>query len=166
MKQVAVLGCGVVSDEVWDASEPFPKETQHCHDYVNGLEQAAVADFRPQVVLWVSTWERFNLVAHGRVLDTGTAPWRRELGRRFDAAFDRLTAGGARLLVATIASPAPAGLLLGERVVSPQFDWKFADMNSALEAFVRRHRPRAELVDVARQDLRSGAALPGRRRRC
>jgi len=160
VKQVAVLGCGVVSDEVWDASEPFPKETQHCHDYVNDLEQAALAEFRPQVVLWVSTWERFNLVAHGRVLDTGTAPWRRELGRRLDAAFDRLTVGGARLLVATIASPAPSGLLLGERVVSPQFDWKFAEMNSALEAFVHRHRPRAELVDVAHEICPQGPPCP------
>jgi hypothetical protein len=160
VEQVAVLGCGVVSDEVWDASEPFPKETQHCHDYVTGLEQAALTDFRPQVVLWVSTWERFNLVVNGRVLDTGSAPWRRELGRRLDAAFDRLTAGGARLLVATIAPPAPSGLLLGERVVSPEFDWKFADMDAALEALVERHRPRAELVDLARKLCPDGPPCP------
>ena len=32
--QAAVLGCGVVSGEVWDADEPFPKSTEHCHSVV------------------------------------------------------------------------------------------------------------------------------------
>ena len=42
-----MIGCGVVSDEVWDASEPFPKETQRCDD-VNGLERGSLADLRPR----------------------------------------------------------------------------------------------------------------------
>jgi peptidoglycan/LPS O-acetylase OafA/YrhL len=148
---IAVIGCGIVSDEVWDAHEPFPKSTQDCHSIMAERERAALADFRPQVVLWVSTWERFNLVVNRRVLDTGTAAWRHELDRRLDAAYRVLTAGGAKLLVATIAAPAPAGLLLGERVTSPKFDWKFADMDARLAAFARRHPTGARLVDVAKK---------------
>jgi hypothetical protein len=62
--------------------------------------------------------------------------------------------------VATIASPAPAGLLLGDRVVSPEFDWRFADLDTALEAFVARHEPQAELVDVARKICPDGPPCP------
>ena len=158
--QIAVIGCGLVSDELWDAHEPFPKSTQNCHSIVADRERAALADFRPQVVLWVSTWERLNLVVHRRVLETGTAPWRRELDRRFDAAHRLLTAGGAKLLVATIAAPAPAGLLLGERVTSPKFDWKFADLDARLAAFVRRHPTDTRLVDVAKKLCPDGPQCP------
>jgi hypothetical protein len=148
--QIAVIGCGVVSDEVWDGKEAFPKSTQNCHSIMAEREQTALAEFRPQVVLWVSTWERFNLVVNRRVLATGSAAWRRELDRRLDAAYRVLTAGGAKLLVATIAAPAPAGLLLGERVMSPKFDWKFADLDERLAAFVARNSRGAGLLNVAK----------------
>ena len=160
VEQIAVLGCGVVSDEVWDAAEPFPKSTQNCHAYVAQREAQALAEFQPQVVLWVSTWERFNLVVDGRVLATGTRAWKRELDRRLDAAFGSLTARGAELLIATIAAPAPAGLLLGERVVSPTFDWKFADLNERLAAFVRRHEAGSDLVDLAKTLCPKGPPCP------
>jgi hypothetical protein len=160
--QIAVLGCGVVSDEVWDAQEPFPKSTQNCHSIVAERERTALAEFRPQVVLWVSTWERLNLVVHRRVLETGTARWQHELDRRLDAAYDTLTAGGAKLLVATIAAPAPAGLLLGGRVTSPKFDWKFGDMDARLAAFARRHPRGAELLDVAKEICPNGPPCPAR----
>jgi hypothetical protein len=155
-----VIGCGVVYDEVWDASEPFPKSTQNCHSIMAERERTALAEFRPQVVLWVSTWERFNLVVHGRVLETGTARWRRELDRRLDAAYHVLTAGGAKLLVATIAAPAPAGLLLGERVMSPKFDWKFGDLDERLKAFARRHPGGAMLLDIAKKVCPNGPPCP------
>src|SRR4029078_11282572 len=65
--QAAVLGCGVVSGEVWDGLDPFAEFTEHCDAVVPELELRAIADFHPELVLWISTWERSNLVDHGVV---------------------------------------------------------------------------------------------------
>src|SRR6185436_12984223 len=77
--------------------------TQNCHAYVAQREAQALAEFQPQVVLWVSTWERFNLVVDGRVLATGTracgSPARRA-GRESDVRLEvrrsERTAGSVR----------------------------------------------------------------------
>ena len=160
VRKAVMLGCGVVSDEVWDSSDPFPKGTDHCHALVASQETKAIAEFSPEVVLWVSTWERFPLVDHGLVLETGTPPWRRVLGKRLDTAFRFLTRNGAHLFVATVAAGAPTGVLLGQRVTSARFDWRFTDMNKELAAFVDRHRPAASLLDIAGKVCPHGPPCP------
>jgi hypothetical protein len=160
VRQAVMLGCGVVSDEVWDNSDPFPRGTEHCHALVASEETKAIAEFRPEAVLWISTWERFNLVDHGLVLETGTSPWRRVLRKRLDAAFRVLTRHGEHLFVATVAAGAPTGVLLGQRVTSDRFDWRFKDMNDELAAFVDRHRPAASLIDIAAKVCPHGPPCP------
>jgi hypothetical protein len=160
VRQAVILGCGIVSDEVWDSTDPFPKGTEHCHALVTSAEARAIAEFHPEAVLWVSTWERFPLVDHGLVLETGSSPWRRVLGKRLDAAFRFLTRDGAHLFVATVAAGAPTGVLLGQRVTSDQFDWRFTDMNKELAAFVDRHRSAASLIDIAGKVCPHGPPCP------
>jgi peptidoglycan/LPS O-acetylase OafA/YrhL len=155
VRQIAIIGCGVVSREVWDDKEKFPRGTERCDEVVTARLSEALAGFQPQVVVWVSTWERMNLVVGDLVLETGSEPWRRELRARLDAMYGLLRGAGAHVLVTTIAPPAPAELLDGGRLSGTEFDWRFIDLNAVLRAFVAAHPEGATLVDVA------GKVCPG-----
>ena len=159
-RQIAMVGCGVVSDEVFDQEEPYPKFTEKCHQIVTSREQDALARFHPNVVLWISTWERFNLVDADKVLTTGSEAWHHALQSRMDAAYALFASTGARVVIATVAPPAPAAMINGGRIVSPKFDWRFASMNGEIEAFAARHRDGVTLVDVARKVCPAGPQCP------
>jgi hypothetical protein len=158
-QQATIVGCGVVSDQVYDEDEPFPQDTDRCHQFVDELQGEAIERFRPDVVLWISTWERFNLVEGGRLLPTGTESWKQSLQRRIGEASVRITASGARLVLVTVAAPAPASMIDGGRIVSPAFDWKFAAMNEQLERFAAEH-PETGFIDVAAKVCPRGAPCP------
>ncbi len=159
--QATIVGCGVVSDQVFDEAEPFPRGTEHCPQMVDGLERPALADFRPDLVLWISTWERFNFVDGNQLLPTGTEAWKQSLQRRLTRGYERLTADGARVVFLTVAPPAPASMINGGRIVSPSFDWRFPAMNKQLVRFVADH-PDAKLIDVAAKVCPHGAPCPAR----
>ncbi|MGZ4691685.1 MAG: acyltransferase family protein [Acidimicrobiia bacterium] len=159
-RQIAMVGCGVVSDEVYAHDDPYPKLTEQCHRIVTGREQDALVRFHPKVVLWISTWERFNLVDQDKVLTTGSEAWHDVLQRRMDAAYAMFAASGARVVITTVAPPAPAALMHGGRVVGPQFDWRFGSLNEAIEEFAARHPDGVTLVDVARKVCPEGLNCP------
>jgi hypothetical protein len=159
MREATIVGCGVVSGQVFDEREPFPSGTERCAAFTAALEQAALDAFRPHVVLWVSTWERFNLVVGDQLVRTGSAAWRAELQRRLELGSRRLTAGGARLVLMTVAAPAPASMLGGGRVVGPGFDWRFRPLNEELTRFAATH-PGTGLVDAAARICPGGPPCP------
>ena len=72
-RQIAMVGCGVVSDEVFDKHEPYPKFTEQCHRLVTGPRTDALARFHPRRAL-ISTWERFNLVRTTRCCSPAPPP--------------------------------------------------------------------------------------------
>lgn len=158
-REATIVGCGVVSDQVFDEHEPFPSGTERCATFTAALEQAALDTFRPRVVLWISTWERFNLVVGDQLVRTGSAAWRAELQRRIELGRRRLTAGGARLVLMTVAAPAPASMLGGGRIVGPEYDWKFRALNQELTRFVDAH-PDTGLLDAAARICPSGPPCP------
>ena len=160
VEQIAMIGCGVIADEVWDDREPFPARTGSCATVVQERITEAVARFRPDVVVWVSTWERLNLVDGSRLAVTGTPAWHRVLAERFGPAVDALTAGGARIVMTTIAAPAPAGLAGGGRITSPEFDWRFADLDAALRRLAASRPNRVTLVDLATALCPDGPPCP------
>ncbi len=127
---------------------------------MTGRELDAIASFHPSVVLWISTWERFNLVENDKVLLTGTAAWHESMQRRMDAQYDMFKLAGARIVITTVAPPAPASMIGGGRIVSPAFDWRFASMNQEIEAFAARHRDGVALYDLARKLCPLGPQCP------
>jgi hypothetical protein len=160
-RQATIIGCGVVSDQVFDEEEPFPRGTENCPMVTPRLELDALDRFDPDVVLWVSTWERFNFVVGDHLVRTGTQEWKRELQRRLAVGYSRLTSRGAHVIFLTVAPPAPADLINGGRIVDAKFDWKFPLMNTELTRFVGTH-PDARLIDVASEVCPHGAPCPAR----
>ncbi len=159
MHQATIVGCGVVSDQIFDEEEPFPRGTENCPRMVDDLVGPALAGFHPDLVLWVSTWERFNFVEGSQLLPTGSDAWKQSLQRRLTRGYERLTAGGARLAFVTVAPPAPASMINGGRIVSPRFDWRFPAMNRQIDRFVAAH-PDTRLIDIAAKVCPHGAPCP------
>jgi peptidoglycan/LPS O-acetylase OafA/YrhL len=157
--EATLIGCGVVSDHVFDEAEPFPRGTENCWHWAPQVQHEALARFRPDLVLWVSTWERLNLVVGNRLVRTGSIAWRAELQRRLALAHRRLTADGARLAFVTVAPPGPAAMIDGGRIVSPDFDWRFAALNQELARYVVTH-PDTQLVDAAEKLCPNGPPCP------
>jgi peptidoglycan/LPS O-acetylase OafA/YrhL len=154
-----IVGCGVVSDQVFDEEEPFPSGTEHCPQMVEQLQSKALAKHQPDIVLWVSTWERFPFVEGNQLLPTDTPAWRESFQRRIGAGVERLTKDGARVVLVTVAPPAPASMINGGRIVSPRFDWRFPAMNQQLIRFAAEH-PDTKLIDVAAKVCPKGAPCP------
>jgi peptidoglycan/LPS O-acetylase OafA/YrhL len=159
-KQIAMVGCGVVSDEVYDAKEPYPLYTEKCNRLVQSRLYSALRSFRPGVVLWVSTWERMPTVEQDKVFVPGSIAWRAVMRGRMDAVYARIREVGARVVVATVAAPAPAGMLSGGRIVSPEFDYRFELMNQEIRAFAARHQEGITLVDLAHKLCPNGPQCP------
>jgi hypothetical protein len=158
--QVAMTGCGVVSDEVYDSEEPYPLLTENCNRIVQGRLYEALRDFKPDVVLWVSTWERMPTVDHDKVLATGSLAWRAVMRNRMDAVYQRIREAGARLVIATIASPAPAALIGGGRIVTPKFDYRFGIMDDEIRQFAARHPEGITLIDLQHKLCPNGGQCP------
>jgi peptidoglycan/LPS O-acetylase OafA/YrhL len=159
-KQIAMVGCGVVSDEVYDAKEPYPMLTEHCNRIVQGRLYSALQSFRPAVVLWVSSWERMPTVEQDKVFVPGSIAWRAVLRGRMDAVYARIRAAGARVVITTVAPPAPAGMLNGGRIVSPEFDYRFGILNDEIRQFAARHQEGVSLVDLDRRLCPDGPQCP------
>jgi hypothetical protein len=158
--QVAMTGCGVVADEVYDTDEPYPRLTENCHRIVQGRIYQALRTFQPKVVLWVSTWERMPTVDHDKVLATGSLAWRAVMRARMDSLYALIRASGARVVIATIAPPAPAGMIGGGRITSPRFDYRFGIMDDEIRQFAARHPDGVSLVDLAQKLCPEGPQCP------
>ena len=83
--QAAVFGCGVASGEITTTrNEQITPHTERCQDMVNEAVDPAIFQLRPQVVVWMSIWEKSDLVVDGETLVSGTAAGDAEMQRRMD----------------------------------------------------------------------------------
>src|SRR5262245_35759569 len=94
----ALFGCPVVDGApVDDDGKPFPTVPVCPVDRPTHY-RAAVARFRPDVVVWISGWETSARIVDGQLFRFGTINGNRELIRRIDEAVDWLTSTGARVV--------------------------------------------------------------------
>ncbi len=111
--QGSVIGCGIVSDQVEATGEERAMiGDEICHGLVERTVIGALARSDPDVVVWLSNWERFNLDIDGTTIAANTPTGDNIILARMDAALPRLTAHGARLAIVTI-PPATEGSALG-----------------------------------------------------
>jgi len=159
----AVIGCGIASGVVDSNEVQVPTGTTACPDLMGNTLRTALRQHRPDVVLWLSTWERVDLVEGGRTLRAGTKEWERAMLRRMDRVLARLTATGARVVVATVASTAPAKLHVNvDESAQTRQDESYARLNHLLTRFAARHPDDVTLVDLAAQVCPGGPPCPER----
>lgn len=149
--QGVVTGCGVVSEATVDTNgERSMATTEVCHDLVQHTEDRALARSRPDVVVWFSEWERFNMKVGGSVVTAGTPNADTLLLSRMDAAFARLTAGGAHLVILTVPSFTEGTALGIQTTPNPTRDAAILHLNRLLRRLAVAHPGQISVVDLAR----------------
>jgi len=159
--QGAVFGCGVASGEITTTrNESITPHSSRCPALVDTTEAAALSRSRPTLVIWMSIWEKSDLVVDGHTVVAGTPAGETEIMARMDAALARLTAGGAHVALVTEAAPAP-NPAQGTQTTSEQADNDgYARLNALLRRFQARHRAQVTLVDLASQVCPNGPPCP------
>src|SRR5258708_3815304 len=74
--QGVVFGCGIASDEFTTTrNESITPHSERCRALVDWAERRALVRARPTVVIWMSVWEKSDLVVGGRTIVAETPRW-------------------------------------------------------------------------------------------
>ena len=163
VEQGSVVGCGIVSDDVTsDRAFVVPHGTEQCHGRVMRSLRRAVDRSRPDVVVWLSSWEKSDLRVGGRVLHAGSPEADRVLTQRADAMVAQLTRTGARVVILTQAARAPGAGLGVSSHPTPTDDLEFTRLNQLLIRIAARHPTRVGIVDLGALLCPAGPPCPER----
>jgi hypothetical protein len=108
MHNAAVSGCSVIGGVTLDPSDqPWPW-AEGCAAGIAKFHSDLIAMVQPQLVVWMSAWESVDRrLADGTIVRFGTPDGNKRLMELIDEAAQRLTAGGARLVIVANAPPPP-----------------------------------------------------------
>jgi hypothetical protein len=159
--QAAVFGCGMASGEITTTrGEQITPHTERCPEMVEAAQVPAVAEMRPDVVLWISLWEKSDMIANGTTLVSGTSAGDAEMLRRMDEALARVTAYGAKVVLVTVAAPAPNDAQGTNSVDAAADDAGYARLDALDRRFTALHPGQVTLVDLAHRVCPSGPPCP------
>jgi len=127
---------------------------------VNEAVDPAIFQLRPHVVVWMSIWEKSDLVVDGETLVSGTAAGDAEMQRRMDWELARLTAYGAKVVLLTEAAAAPNDAQGAGNTSNAVDNESYARLNLILSNFAARHPDQVTLVDLAGQVCPGGPPCP------
>ena len=125
----------------------------------NGIASAqadAIAREAPDVVLWLGVWEINNRYVDGQVYRFGTPEGDAMLLQQLDAARARLTAGGARLVLLTVAPGAHSDR--GDAAVTAR--QRPPHLNALFRTLAARHPESVSVIDLAAMVCPTGDPCP------
>jgi peptidoglycan/LPS O-acetylase OafA/YrhL len=159
--QASVFGCGVASGQVTTTrDEAVTPHSSRCQSLVDVTLHNAFVRMAPSVVVWMSIWEKSDLVAGNKILVAGSPQWETEINARMDAALARFTSVGARVVMVTEAAPAPNPAAATDQVDHKADDAGYVRLSNLLKGFQARHRDTVTLVDLASHVCQSGSPCP------
>jgi hypothetical protein len=159
--QAAVFGCGVASGEITTTrNEQITPHSERCQTMVNEAVDPAVFELRPQIVVWMSIWEKSDLVLGNETLVSGTTAGDDEMLRRMDWELARLTAYGAKVVVLTEAAAAPNDAQGAGNTSNAVDNESYSRLNLILSRFAAHNPRRVTLVDLAGHICPSGPPCP------
>jgi peptidoglycan/LPS O-acetylase OafA/YrhL len=159
--QAAVFGCGIASGQITTTrGEQITPHTERCPAMVEAAQVPAVDIMRPDVVVWMSLWEKSDMVADGRTLVSGTPAGDAEMLRRMDATLARVTAYGAKVVLLTVAAPAPNDAQGTNDTSNGVDDAGYARLDRLDREFGRHHPGTVTVVDLARELCPNGPPCP------
>src|SRR5688500_12879248 len=108
MHNASVSGCSVIGGVTLDPSDsPWPW-AEGCAQGIAKYHQDLIAMVQPQLVVWISAWESVDrMLDDGTIVRFGTRKGNKHILKLIDEAAQRLTAGGARLVIVPLAPPPP-----------------------------------------------------------
>ncbi|MEP6623247.1 MAG: acyltransferase family protein [Acidimicrobiia bacterium] len=159
--QASVFGCGVASGEVTTTrGEQVAQHSERCPQLVDDALRKALPKTRPNVVVWMSIWEKSDLVVDGKTLVSGTPAGDRAMFARMDDALAQLTRGGARVVLVIGAAPAPNDAQGTNNTSNAIDDASYRRLASIDRRFAARHRDTVSVVDLASRICPGGPPCP------
>jgi peptidoglycan/LPS O-acetylase OafA/YrhL len=157
LDRLTVAGCGIAAGITTDENGTPYEWAATCDEGVPSAQQEAIATLQPDVVVWLSVWETSDRILDGRLVRFGTDTGDAALMREIDAAARRLTAGGARLLLARLPLPA------ADPEIPPTIDYgpDIRRLNRLLGEYAAEHPETTELLDLAGIVCPGGPPCPG-----
>lgn len=146
-----VIGCGVVAGRVVSAYLRMPRYHGRCSRYEHEATSRArhAIGGSPEAVLWLSTWERLDLVVGGRVLRAGSKAWEATLTQRIDRVVGRYATQGAHVYLALPAAAA-RGEFVGRVIrTEPALDIATQRLADFLRRYAAAHPGRVSTIDLA-----------------
>jgi peptidoglycan/LPS O-acetylase OafA/YrhL len=140
----SVAGCGVIGGQPVDITGAPYRWSAACEQSIPKYEQSRLAQLRPDVVVWLSGWDRTDRMVDGQRVSARTIEGRQVFMRLIDEAATRLTSTGARLVMLTVAPAAPSDLY-----PDPPRDVSIDQMNRLVREYARQHADRVAVVDLA-----------------
>ncbi len=159
--QGSVFGCGVASGEITTTrGEQITPHSERCPQLVDTALRDSLARARPNVVIWISSWEKSDLIVDGVTLVNGTKKGDRAMLGRMDDALKQLTRGGAHVMLVTVAAPAPNDAQGTNNTSNAIDDASYARLDSIERRFAKRHPDQVTLIDLAKRVCPTGAPCP------
>jgi hypothetical protein len=155
----SVIGCGVASGEIATTrGEQITPKSSRCPWLVEIARGNASAAGPPDVVVWMSIWEKSDLVVDGTIVSAESTKGRAEMLRRMDAVLAGL--GPTPVALVTAAAPAPndaQGVLNTSNDID---DASYVRLDAVLHAFARRHPEQVTLIDLGSRLCPDGPPCP------
>ncbi|MBM3660024.1 MAG: hypothetical protein FJW95_11060 [Actinobacteria bacterium] len=149
-------GCGMVRGLPTDAAmSPVPWAAA-CDESV-GPHVASVSALGADVVTWLSTWETANRIVDGQGYEFGTPEADAMLLALIDESARQLTAGGARLVLLTVA---PNTTAPGRPERDPAAEQRARHLNALLRRYAAAHPDRVAVLDLAAMVCPTGPPCP------
>jgi peptidoglycan/LPS O-acetylase OafA/YrhL len=156
LDRLTVAGCGIAGGITTDENGTPYEWAATCDEGVPSAQEEAIATLEPDVVLWLSVWETSDRILDGRHVRFGTEAGDKALLREIDASARRLTAGGARLLLARLPLPAT------DPEIPPAIDYApdIRHLNGLLSEYAADHPDTTEVFDLAEIVCPGGPPCP------
>jgi peptidoglycan/LPS O-acetylase OafA/YrhL len=159
--QAAVFGCGMASGEITTTrGEQITPHTERCPAMVADAQIPAIEEMRPNVVVWMSIWEKSDVIANGQTLVSGTPAGDAEMLRRMNDELARVTAFGAKVALVTVAAPAPNDAEGTSNTSNAVDDASYERLDSIDRQFAKLHPGVVTLVDLAHRLCSNGPPCP------
>ena len=146
-----VAGCGVVGGVATYFDGKIPAQARGCENLVTDYEREQLSRDRPDIVVWMSMWEVNDRIVDGELIKFGSPRWDATMLGEIDAAVTRLTATGAHLVIATVASRASSDYAPSNAAE----DARYVRLNELYREYARTHPAAVSLIDFA------GSVCPG-----
>jgi peptidoglycan/LPS O-acetylase OafA/YrhL len=162
VQQAAVFGCGMASGYITTTrGEQITPNSQRCPEMVRGFQVPAIKAMRPDIVVWMSLWEKSDIISHGKTLVSGTPEWDAEMLRRMDAELKRVTKYGAKVAMLMIPPPAPNEAEGTSNDSTREVDVaSYQRLDRIQRKFAALHPDSVVLVDLADRVCPGGAPCP------
>jgi SGNH domain (fused to AT3 domains) len=135
-------------------SQSYPWEPGCANGNV-AFQRDILGTYRPQLVVWLSTWESVDRVLGGEWVHFATFRGNPRIVAEIDAAVGRLTAGGARLVFA-IPAPVPPGTEAEDHDAMA----RLGSLSTVLREYARQHADRVFVVEMGELLCPDGPPCP------